>query len=112
MHKPNLVSRVTRPVLPTETVITTVNVHTFGLLSLQVKNTDETQTLDCVVKSRCTKDDDFAESELTDLQGIQPGETRKVDIDVRVTYEIELVGTASGAGLDCTVSGLLLETNG
>lgn len=109
MRKLNLLQRTQRSVLPTTTTLVTVRVNTYQLLSLQVKNLDLTQTLNCVIHSRLTEDDDYAASALPDLQGIAPGETRKVDIDIRSVLDVKLTGQASGLGLECTVSGLLTE---
>jgi hypothetical protein len=109
MKKPNVIKREPQHALPTETVLGEYRVGDWSLISLQVTNTDETQTLACRIDSRLTVDDDYAPSTLPDLAEIPPLATRKVDIDCRGVLDIQLVGAASGIGLDCFVSGLMVE---
>ena len=75
------------------------------LVAIYVKNTDATQTLDVTVRRRATLADDFAEGQVFDeFTAIPPLTPRVVDFDCGVNTEVEVVGVASGAGLDAELT--------
>jgi hypothetical protein len=93
----------------TSTVMLRTKLPEWGLLTLEVENTDGSQTLSCVINRRLTASSAWSESSLPDLADIPAGQARCVDIDCRGTYELEVRGTASGAGLTANVAGILVE---
>lgn len=105
--KPLLITEVTKSVNPTPTLLATVHVEDWALLSVEFKNTDGSQTLAVEIRRRCSRTGDYSVSTLSDLSSIGPGVTLAVDIDVRGTVDVQFWGTASGIGLDTRFAGLL-----
>ena len=90
---------------PTSTVMATVDIRDTRTCAVAVKNTDASQTLDVTLRRRCDSRDDFAPTNTPlELEAILPGEQRACDIDVGVHVELEVLGVASGAGLDAVIT--------
>lgn len=100
---------VTQSVLPTPTTILTVRVLDCGLMTVEVKNQDGSQTLDVQVWRRCSLDGDYSLSPYDYFTGIAAGASACADLDVRGCVDVQLRATASGIGLNCRVAGLLVE---
>lgn len=96
-------------VAPTATSLLRIRVEQWGLLTVEVENTDPSQELAVTVWRRLTSSSAWSQSTLSDLAAIGPGESRCVDLDIRGTTEIELRAQASGAGLTANVAGVLVE---
>ena len=79
-------------------------------LVVSITNNDATQLLDAHWKARMqTGTGGWSTHAGTDLEGIQPGETRIASFDVRGLTEVQVFGEANGAGLECTT---MLYTQG
>jgi hypothetical protein len=96
-------------VQPTSTVILNAHVPEWALLTVELLNQDVSQVMDVSVWRRLTSASAWSQTSLPDFAGMQPGESRCADIDIRGTYEVQLRATASGAGLSATVAGILVE---
>ena len=81
-----------------------VDIRDARVVAVAVKNLDAVQTLSCALRRRAHLDDDFALSSLPDLVEVLPLEQKSVDVDCGTNVELELVGTASGAGLTAQVT--------
>jgi hypothetical protein len=89
----------------TTTSLVTVDVRDARIVCVAVKNLDASQTLTVTLRARCHASDDFAErAVLRDLTDIPPSTQVCVDVDVGVLTELEVLGVASGAGLDAVVT--------
>ena len=99
-----VVPSATVAVAPTGTVLATWRASAINtVVTVQVTNTDAVQTLDCVLRRRVSADFEMAVSTLPDLRDIPALGTAAVDIETGAAYEVEVLGTASGAGLDALV---------
>lgn len=103
-----LLPPVTRDVLPTPTVLTTVRVREQRRLAFEVTNNDGSQTLAVTVQQRLSTTGDFSDTTVPDLLDIPAGATRSVILDVAGLMDVRLSGVASGGGLTCRVAGTLL----
>lgn len=102
---PKYVQSETKPAGPTSTSLAIVDVRDTRLIAIYVKNTDAVQTLSVTVRRRATLADDFSEGQVFDeFTDIPPLTPRVVDFDCGVNTEVEVVGIASGAGLDATIT--------
>ena len=94
-----------RPVNPTSTSMVIIDVRDTRLVAIGVKNLDAVQTLTCTIRRRAHQSDDMADGQFfPELDAIPPLTQRAVDVDVGVNMDIELVGIASGGGLQATVT--------
>ena len=91
-------------VAPTATTMATVDVKKTKTLGVHVKNTDGSQTLTCTVQRRPHPGVDFVDSQLPDLSLIAAGASAAVDVDCGASYEVRVIGTASGAGLNAIIT--------
>jgi len=92
-------------VAPVSTTLATFDVSTTQTLTVQVANSDASQTLACTVQRRAVALADFVDTTLGDLASIGPSSSACVDLDCGANVEIRIVGTASGAGLTATICG-------
>lgn len=92
-------------VAPTQTTLATFDTSTTAILTVQVSNSDVSQTLDCTIWRRANPLVDFAATTMPDLLGIAAGGTAAVDIDCGGNVEVRVTGVASGAGLTAVVCG-------
>lgn len=104
MANPRSIPPTTVAVAPTGTTLGTVDVTKSKTVTIQVKNTDGSQTLACVVLRRAHPSLALVDSTLPDLASIAAGAEAAVDVDCGANYEIAVYGTASGAGLDATIT--------
>lgn len=74
------------------------------VLTAEVINGDGSQTLDCVVDVSWDGISNWESKNTQDLSGIEPGGVRHISLDVSNFRFIRIMGTASGAGLNATVS--------
>jgi hypothetical protein len=91
-------------VAPTQTTLATIDTANTALLTVQVTNTDATQTLDCSIQRQANAAQGYADVKEDGLLGIGPLEEAVVDVDCTGCVSVRVVGTASGAGLDAQVS--------
>jgi len=93
------------PVLSTSTSMAIVDVSTTRRVAVSVKNLDATQTLSVTLRQRAFAADDMAPApvfdELTAIPALTP---RIITFDVGAMNELEVVGVASGAGLNASLS--------
>lgn len=82
-----------------------VTTEGYDQATLEVFNTDGSQTLTVAVWRSSTRTGELSESPTTLLYSIQPGKSKCVDLDVSGTVRLELRGVASGAGLTAEVGG-------
>lgn len=92
-------------VAPTPTVLAAFDTGTTATLTVQVENTDATQTLSCDIQRRAITSAPFVSTGSFLLQDIQPLASACVDIDVAGNSDFRIVGTASGAGLTANICG-------
>lgn len=82
-----------------------VDVGDTARVAVSVKNLDAVQTLNVTLRRRPAVQDDFSDAPVFDeLTGIPALTTRAVDFDTGVHKELEVVGVASGAGLNATLT--------
>jgi hypothetical protein len=98
--------RETVPILPTSTVMATVDVRDSRLVAVSVKNLDVgVQTLTVTIGRRCSLADDFSPAQtFEDFTDIPAGAQRTVDFDCGVNLELEVRGIASGLGLNAIIT--------
>ncbi len=94
---------LTVAVAPTATTLITLDTSATQTATIQVTNLDAVQTLACTIQRRAISSLGFADTTMPDLANIGPLATAAVDIDCGSNLEVRVIGTASGAGLDCTV---------
>ena len=92
-------------VASTTTALATFDASTTAVLTVQVSNSDASQTLACTVQRRAVNGASFVDSSIPDLSSIGPSSAACVDIDCAANAEIRIVGVASGAGLTALISG-------
>lgn len=92
-------------VAPTPTVLASFDVATTATLTVQVENTDASQTLSCDIQRRAITSAPFVSTGSFLLQDIQPLASACVDVDVAGASDVRIVGTASGAGLTANICG-------
>ena len=90
-------------VAPTSTTLGTFDTSATQTLTIQVTNLDGVQDLACTIQRKAISSLGFADTTMPDLANIPAGTTAAVDIDCGSNLEVRVVGTASGAGLECTV---------
>jgi hypothetical protein len=98
-----------KAVAPTPTLLATIHVEEYALLCMQFENLDATQTLDVTIKVRSSRTGNYAPNSFSELLGIAALTPAAVPIDVKGFVDIQFWGVASGAGLNCTISGLLVR---
>lgn len=98
------VSPATVAVASTTTPVVTVECRASEVLTIQLVNTDGTQTFNGTVQRRTYGETTWSDSSLPDFQGIGPGSSVMADIDVRGSAYVRLVGTMSGVGGNVRVS--------
>jgi hypothetical protein len=97
-------------VLPTPTVLTTIRTLRATGLTLEVTNQDASQTLDVFIYRRCTDTGPWSLSPLSALFAAIPAlGSVCVDMDVWGTVDLQVRGTASGAGLNARLGALSVE---
>lgn len=90
---------------PTSTSLAIVLIANTRLMAVSVKNLDATQTLTVTLRRRAHPEDDFCDAAaFEELVSIPPLTPRTVDVDCGTHYELEVLGIASGAGLDADLA--------
>ena len=86
---------------PTSTSMGIIDSRDTRWVAIQAKNLDATQTLTCTVRRRARLADDFAPSVAFDeFFAIPALASRVVDFDSGLSAEVEVLGVASGGGLN------------
>lgn len=91
-------------VAPTNTTVLEVDTRFVDVLTVQLTNTDGTQTFAGTVQRRTHNETAFADSDIPDFSGVGPGVSVMADLDTRGSAVVRLVGYMSGAGGDVRVS--------
>lgn len=91
-------------VAPTSTLLCTIECRSSSRVTLQVVNTDGSQTFVGEVRRRTQSETTYAPSTLGDFSSVGPGSSVMADLDVEGTEAIQLWGTMSGAGGNVRVS--------
>jgi len=91
-------------VAPTETTIQEYDCTNLRTLTVQITNTDGSQTLVCSVYRRQYSSQAWALSALSDFALLAAGQSVVADLDVSSTGFIKITGYMSGAGGDCVCS--------
>lgn len=105
MTSPKYIQSAPVTVNPTSTSLGIVDVRDARLVAIYVKNLDAVQTLDVTVRRRAALGDDFSDSQVfEELTAIPPLTPKTIDFDCGVQAEIEVVGIASGGGLNATLT--------
>lgn len=91
-------------VAPTETTIADFNCNGLKTLTVQITNSDGSQTLSGLVYRRQYASQAWALATLGDFSLIPAGSSVVADLDVSNTGLLRITGTMSGAGGDCIVS--------
>jgi trans-2-enoyl-CoA reductase len=101
-------------VAPTLTVLTPPISVEQGQAAARVEiiNNDVAQTLDVHFDKGETSIGPWSTSGYSELEAIQPGETRIVVIDVRFLRYIRIIGTSSGLGLSARVKAAVYSAAG
>ncbi len=101
---PKFIRTPSVPVLATSTSMAIVDVRDTRLVAVSVKNLDAAQTLNVTLRQRAHPDDDMTDAPVFDELTTIPALTaRCITFDVGVMGELEVVGVASGAGLNASV---------
>lgn len=97
--------RNTVTVNPTSTSLAIVSIANTRLMAISVKNLDAAQSLTVTLRRRAHPSDDFADAAaFQEFDAIPPLTARSVDVDCGTHFELEVVGVASGAGLQATLA--------
>lgn len=89
----------------TSTSLVVVDVRDLRSVAVTFKNTDVSQTVDLYIWTKSHKLDDLApRQQPPEFAAIPPGETRTRDVELGTEVELEVVGVASGAGCDGSLS--------